>query len=228
MTRKKDGSSEDYDIFNDDESKALMDVMNNQDIDKFIEMVKLSNEGNHDVLDLNFAFIEQHENGVEMFLKTAIKLEPKNPQHHYNYALFLETQRAYKRAQSEFEFAIELDKNNDIFHTEYANLLFLIEDFQGAEEQYKAALGLNPDNVHVWTNLGRLYYENRQPDKAEKALKKAININPKFPLSYINLLQVYKYQGEKNKENAVLKKYKTINDEIIDINQLKSKNKKSK
>ena len=77
--------------------------MNNKKLDKFIDLIKFSKQKNdHDVLDLNSAFIEQHENGVEMFLKTDIHLEPKKPQHHYNYALFLETQRAYEQAQSEF------------------------------------------------------------------------------------------------------------------------------
>ena len=203
-------------------SDALEDIMDNKEIDKFIELIKLSKQQNdHDVLELSTGFIEQHENGVEMFLKIAIHLEPKNPHHHYNYALFLETQRAYEQAQNEFEMAIQLDMDNDSFHTDYANLLFLLEDYEAAERQYKAALGINPKNVHVLTNLGKLYHQNKQHNKAEKALKRAIDIDPKFPLSYINLLQIYKDQGENNKANVIWKKFRTIERKILNIDDLK-------
>lgn len=204
-----------------DISEALEDIMNNNEIDRFIELIKLSKQKNdHNVLDLNTSFIEQHENGVEMFLKTAIHLEPKNPKHHYNYALFLETQRAYEQAQYEFEMAIQLDMNNDSFHTDYANLLFLLEDYQAAERQFKAALGINPKNVHVLTNLGKLYHQNKQHNKAEKALKRAIEIDPKFPLSYINLLQIYEAQGENTKATSLWKRFRTIENKIMDFDEL--------
>lgn len=201
---------------------SLAEIMKNRDIDQLIEFIRLSKRGNSSkILNLNRKYIEQHENGIEMFLRTAITLEPENPNHHYNFALYLETHREYKQARDEFEVAIELDEGNDTFRTDYANLLFMMEDYSGAEMQYKTAIGLNPDNPHVWTNLGRLYFEKKEHNKAEKALKKAINIDPKFPLSYLNLLQLYENQGFDNKAQSVWRKYKSLNDEMISVSALK-------
>ncbi|WP_455392627.1 tetratricopeptide repeat protein [[Eubacterium] cellulosolvens] len=210
---------------NENDSDALnplAEIIDNQDIDQLIELIKLSRRGNNaEILNFDPQYVEQHENGIEMFLRTAIKLEPSNPSHHYNYALFLESQHSYELAKEEFETAITLDEGNERYRSDYANLLFMLEDYLGAEKQYKTAIGLNPDNVQVWTNLGRLYFEKNEVLKAEKALKRAINVDPKFPLSYLNLLQLYENQGLKNKAQVVWKKYKNINENIMDLNNLK-------
>jgi tetratricopeptide (TPR) repeat protein len=214
---------------NNSEFDSLTEMINNRDIDQFIEFIKFTKRGNKsEILDLDPKYIDRHENGIEMFLRTAIKLEPGNPKHHYNYALFLETQHNYEQARFEFEAAIELDEGNDIYRTDYANFLFMLEDFSNAEKQYKTAIGLNPDNAHIWTNLGRLYFEKNEHGKAEKALKKAINIDPKFPLSYLNLLQLYENQGLENKAHSVWRKYQTLNDEIISIGALKIESKSNR
>ena len=223
---KQEPKTEDYNNLDFD---AMENMMSNQNIDQLIEMLKLTKGGNNsNIMNLDTSFIENHENGVEMFLRTAIKLEPKNPEHHYNYALFLETQHQYSQARGEFEKAIKFDKKNDIFRTDYANLLFKLEDYKSAEEQYKEAIEINPNNVHVWTNLGKLYFEKNQPIKAEKALKQAINIDPKFPLSYLNLLELYENQGMDNEAQALWKRYRALNNDILPINSLKLKSKASK
>jgi tetratricopeptide (TPR) repeat protein len=204
------------------EVQFLSNIMDSHDIDKLINFLQITKQGKtNKILNLSSEFIENHEDGVEIFLKTAIKLEPKNPEHHYNYALFLEASRNYDNARSEFENAIELDNNNEHFRADFGNLLFLLEDYNGAEKQYRAAIGINPKNVHVWTNLGRLYFKSNNPNKAEKALKRAINIDPKFPLSYINLLQIYENSGNRSKAEELWERYKTINEEILDFKNLK-------
>jgi len=98
------------------EERTLQEIMNNQDIDQLIEYIRCCTPGpRHNILDLSSSFLEKHEKGVEIFLKTALTLEPNNAEHHYNYALYLETQHAYKKAQNEFETAIKLDEDSSFF-----------------------------------------------------------------------------------------------------------------
>jgi len=205
-----------------DDFKILTNIMDNQDINQLIGFLKLDRKVNmSNIMDLSSEFIDQHKNGVEIFLKTAISLEPENALHHYNYALFLETRKAYDLALDEFETATKLDNKNDSYHVDFGNLLFKLKDFNGAEKEYKAALQINSNNAHVWTNLGKLYFEKEETKKAEKALKKAINIDPYFPLSYLNLLQLYEHKGLEVKARALWKTYQNINGNILNINNLK-------
>jgi len=199
--------------------KSVYNILKDQDIDKMLDFLKKSRHGNSsNVMDLDPYFIDRHSFGVEMFMKMAIKLEPKNPTHHYNYALFLETQAFYNRAKKEFEKAINLDKENETYRLDYGNLLLSMKDYEGAEEQYLAALEKRPDDAHMWTNLGILYSNRNESKKAVSALKKAISLDPNFPLSYLNLVQLYKRLGENSKAQVVWNKYKNLEVQDLGIN----------
>jgi Tfp pilus assembly protein PilF len=205
----------------DNDIKIMTNFENPQDLEFLLNDISKSNlNSEHTILDLKPKFLAEHSSGVEMFLKMAIDLEPKNPTHHYNYALYLETQKVYDMARNEFETALKFDKNNETIMTDYANLLFMLKDYQGAEKHYKAALKLKPDDVHIWANLGLLYQKRNQFQKAEKILKKAISINPNFPLSYLNLLQLYEQNGKAEKAKDLWKKYRSLNEEILDVDRL--------
>ena len=61
-----------------EEIDLLSNIVNNQDIDQLIDFLKLGKNGkSKNVFNLSSEFIENHEGGIELFLKTAIKLEPK-------------------------------------------------------------------------------------------------------------------------------------------------------
>jgi Tfp pilus assembly protein PilF len=204
-----------------DNSDSLYEIMKNQDINELIDYIRQSKQGNTgDSLDLSSTFMEHHTIGVDLFFQLAIKLEPENPLHHHNYALYLEHQRSYDLARDEFKTAIELEQTNDVYHSDYGNLLLMLNDFDGAEEQYKSAIEINPDNPKIWANLGVLYSNNNNLDKAEQALKKAISLDPNSTLSYLNLLSLYKRNGKITEAKAVLNKYKNLKLQNLDINIL--------
>ena len=95
-----------------------------QDIDQLIEFMKQTQKNTkHNIMDLSTVFMEEHANGIEMFLQMAIQLEPNNPVHHHNYGLFLENQELYDNAKDEFKIALEMDKDNEIFRVDYDNLV---------------------------------------------------------------------------------------------------------
>ncbi len=95
-----------------------------QDIDQLVELIKQTQKNTkHNIMDLSTVFIEEHANGIEMFLRMAIELEPDNPVHHHNYGLFFESQELYDKAKDEFEIALEMDKDNDLFRVDYDNLV---------------------------------------------------------------------------------------------------------
>ena len=203
------------------DTKQLSNIIQSQDIDLMLDYLKRTKHVNKQkVMNLDPYFLDSHVEGVEMFMKMAIKLEPKNPFHHYNYALFLEIQKLYNKAKKEFETAIKLDKNNDDFRRDYANLLFLLKDYDAAEKEYKAAAEINPNDAHIWTNLGILYTTKNDPEKAESALKKAININPNYPLSYLNLLQLYRRLDMAAEARSLYQKYKDLEVQDLGINIL--------
>ena len=143
--------------------KLMSNILKENDIDQMINLLKNSkNVKTHGAYDLNQLFIDNHTNGVEMFIKMALELEPKNPTHHYNYALFLQNQKMYDMAKNEFKTAIKLDNTNEGYRTDFGDLLFLLNDLPGSEEQYLKAIDIEPDNVHIWTNLGIIYTNKKE------------------------------------------------------------------
>ena len=207
----------------DDENfEHLSNIVSKHDVDQLIDFLKNYQKTNSgDVFEIGSGFIDQNSMGMELFFKTAIKLEPNNPSHHYNYALYLESQKSFNDAQNEFQTAIELDIDNEIFHADYGNLLFQMKDFDAAEKHFKDALRLNPENAHVWTNLGILYSKSEKTNQAENALKKAIDINPQFPLSYLNLMELYEGAGKVDEAKELWKDYQNINIEELEHENLK-------
>ena len=206
---------------NEEDIKLMSNALINNDIDQMIELLKnVKNVKTHGVYDLNQLFIDNHINGVEMFIKMAIELEPKNAMHHYNYALFLQSQKMYDMAKNEFKIAIKLDNTNEGYRTDYGDLLFLLNDLSGSDKQYLKAIDIQPDNVHVWTNLGIIYTNKKEPKKAEKAFKKAIKMDPKYPLSYLNLIRLYKRYGKKTEAKSIWTTYQALDVKDMDLNIL--------
>ena len=77
--------------------RQISSIIQSQDIDQMLDFLKSAKHINKQkIMNLDPYFIDQHEDGVEMFMRMALKLEPKNPIHHYNYALFLEIQKFYE------------------------------------------------------------------------------------------------------------------------------------
>jgi len=211
------------------DKRQISSIIQNQDIDQMLDFLKGSKHINkQQIMNLDPYFLDQHEGGVDMFMRMALKLEPKNPTHHHNYALFLEIQKFYDKAKKEFKAAIKLDEENETFRMDYANLLYLLKDYDEAEKEYKAAAKLNPTNANVWTNLGLLYSNKNEVKKAESALKKAINIDPNYPLSYLNLLQLYRRNDMAAEAQSLFQKYKSLEVQDLGINILHLDHKNSK
>ena len=202
-----------------EKNSMFEEIIKNRDIDDLVHYIKDTKSGNtEEVMDLNPTFFEQHLGGVDMFLELAVKLEPEDPVHHYNRALFFENQKQYDRAQEEYKNAIELDNKNDDYYSEYANLLMALDEYNEAEKQYLEALQINPDNAEAWTNLGILYKNQKDDDKAESALKKAINLDPESTIPYLNLIRLYRDSGKVDDAKNIIQQYKSLQLEDLDLN----------
>lgn len=198
-------------------NKELKEIIKNHDIDELIKYLKDIKNGNTDnVLDMSSTFIDSHLKGVELFLELAVKLEPNNSLHHYNYAIHLENQKSYKLAKKEYETAIKLENNNADYFADYGNLLLSLKDYKGAEKRYLKAVDIDPENASIWTNLGILYTNKEEEGKAEIALKKAISIDPMSSLSYLNLFRLYVTNGRIDEAKKIIQKYKSL--KINDLN----------
>jgi tetratricopeptide (TPR) repeat protein len=203
----------------DDKPGILEEIINNKDIDNLVDYLKEVKTGNtEDVLQLTPTFMEQHLGGVDMFLELAVKLEPENPEHHFNRALFFENQKSYEEAQEEYENAIQLDNENDHYYSEYGNLLMSLNDLAGAEKQYLEALDINPENADTWTSLGILYKDQENSEKAEDALKKAINLEPNSTIPYLNLIRLYRDDGKIEDAKDIIRQYKSLQLENLSLN----------
>jgi Tfp pilus assembly protein PilF len=151
-----------------------------------------------------FARLGINSNATHLF-KNALEVDPKNSFAHYNYGLFLKSQKKFKEAELEFKKAIKYDNSIANYYSMLGNVLLDQNMLDDAEEQFDLALDLDSKNLFALTGLGNISLTRGDLQEAEKIFKYLIKLDKTYPVSYLSLLMLYNKLGRQNDAKKIIK-----------------------
>ena len=136
----------------------------------------------------------------------ALKLDPSDPETHYNVANTLKQLNEFDEAINYYQNAIKLNPN---YIEAYNNLAITHKEKGNLEETiniYKKLITMSPNFAEAYNNLGIVLRETNRLKDAEKIYKKAIQINPNYAEAYNNLGITFRELGKLNESVDCYKK----------------------
>jgi predicted O-linked N-acetylglucosamine transferase (SPINDLY family) len=134
---------------------------------------------------------------AEVFLKQALKIQPKNPHVLRLFGVLLSQRENYLEAKKYFMLSIKSLPKNGLAHSNLGNVQQKLNKFEESIKSYDIAIRLIPDDYEVWSNKGNALFALKQYEDAIAHHNKSISLNPNYA------------QGWSNKGNALfaLKQY---------------------
>ena len=133
------------------------------------------------------------------FSDACLRLDPKNPQWHYNRANLLDEMGCYDLAIQSFTLAIELDSQYAQAYLNRGLTHKKLNQLQEALADYTQALEVDPNQTQAFLNLGVVYLEMRELEFAGFCFANALKIDPNFVEAQWNQSLLYLLQGEYSK-----------------------------
>lgn len=150
----------------------------------------------------NFYMAQGLFSTAEQYLRSGIRLRPKDPFLNLNMGIFLSFKGYADSAISAYETALKIDPNLAMAQ---ANLGLLKSDkkqFEEAKNLLEKALPHDPKNTTLIYHLGQCYLQTNEPEKAETEFNKIISLNRDFVKEASKGLEKVKKQlDSKAKEN---------------------------
>jgi tetratricopeptide (TPR) repeat protein len=119
----------------------------------------------------------RYEAGAEE-AREAIRLDPANPDHHYNLALASERARVLDVAADEYRSAIALGNDDAEAHVHLASVLLTLGDARGAAVHASAAVGRDSSNAEAHYVLGRALVNQGDYAAGAEELAHAARLRP--------------------------------------------------
>ena len=132
-------------------------------------------------------------------LKTAISLNSKYAEAHYNLAVIFQSQKQNENALMSYRSVISISPNHTDALNNYGNLLLEAGRFQESIEALEWAVAYKHDFAEAFNNLGNSFNAIGRADEAIINFKKAISHKPDYFNAYFNLALAYKDIGDKEK-----------------------------
>jgi tetratricopeptide (TPR) repeat protein len=104
---------------------------------------------------------------------------------------FMNYDRDWSSAESEYKKAIALDGNYATAHHWYGLLLMALGRFEESQAQLRRAAELDPFSVVIQGNMSRAFLFARQFDRAVEEARKAVAIDPNSGVGHIYAANVY-------------------------------------
>jgi tetratricopeptide (TPR) repeat protein len=119
--------------------------------------------------------------------REALRVDPKNPQLHYNLSLALDKLGDRDAEEQELEKAIQLDPDLAVAHNQLGVLALQANRTSEADREFKKAIAGDPRYAEAQNNLGVLYSREGQDQKAATLYQQAIDSDPKYIKAFVNL-----------------------------------------
>lgn len=121
------------------------------------------------------------------WLEKAIKIHDRNPDYHYNRAIFYRLKKNLKQAMASVDTCLKLNPKYALGHLEKGLLLDRQRDPEGAVKAYSQALKFGASPGHVYTNRGLIYFRWKKPELAIKDFREGLKINPQDQTAWLFL-----------------------------------------
>jgi tetratricopeptide (TPR) repeat protein len=119
--------------------------------------------------------------------RSALRVNPKNPQLHYNLSLALDQLGDRTTERQELEKAIQLDPELAVAHNQLGVLDLQSNRTSEAEQEFKKAIAGHPRYAEAQNNLGVLYNREGRDQDAATLYQQAIDSDPKYTKALVNL-----------------------------------------
>lgn len=133
---------------------------------------------------LNHAlFLQNREKEGVVFLRLALKLEPKNEEVHLNLGEYYSRHKKLKKAEAHFRMAIEIDIKYALAYSELGQLLLHKKQYKEARRILSKSVRLEPD--YYWSHLYLAHTNHvlRKLKEAEEQYNEALRISPNDPFT---------------------------------------------
>jgi len=129
---------------------------------------------------------------VRAAARKALELDDRLAQAHATLGIaFMNYDRNWSSAESEYKKAIALDPGYATAHHWYGLLLMALGRFDESLAQLRRATELDPFSIAIQGNLSRMFLFARQFDRAVEACRKAVAIDPNLGVAHIYAANVY-------------------------------------
>ena len=150
-------------------------------------------------------FYDRDAATAEREFKRAIELNPKNPQAHQWYAIFLSIiPSRMPEALAEIRRAHELDPTNLSVNAWYGRILGLAGQLDQAIEQLRKTVELEPTFLIGRYRLGQAYAEKQMYSQAIEEFSKVMNLPTGRPLGLMGLAHAYALAGRRREADQTL------------------------
>jgi len=147
-------------------------------------------------------FAQNNFAGVVKTFDKAIKLQPNNPDWHYNLGLANLNLNELEEGLQHFKKAVSLNPN---LHDGYNNMgviYFGLKRVDEAIECYEKAIEINPKSVSALRNYGSTLRDLGRFDDAFEVLNKIPLIAPRYPVGHFSLGALHADMGKMEKAEA--------------------------
>ncbi|MBI1788538.1 MAG: tetratricopeptide repeat protein, partial [Acidobacteria bacterium] len=138
--------------------------------------------------------------------ETAIRLDARSAESHFNLALALIQKGDRNRAQTELRLAIKLQPGSLNARLSLGQLLQDAGDSSGAQEQFRSALTVDPRSTAALANLAQSLMAQRRYTAAIPYLKQAAAVEPGEPSHPLALAVAYAQSGNPVEAVEVLRR----------------------
>ena len=126
----------------------------------------------------------------------AVKLDPHDPQVHYNLGITLQEIARFDDAETSYKKAIARKSDFIQAHSNLGNVLKELGRLDEAEACYRQAITVKPDYAQAQNNLGIILQELGRFDEAEACYRQAITVKPDYAQAHRNLVSVKKFDKQ--------------------------------
>jgi len=130
------------------------------------------------------------------YYRTATTIQPNNVEGHYNYGFWLQENRDFEKAITEYEKIVKIDPKNTTTKTAHAlhnigyiNLVYF-QKYQQAVKYFSQTISLDPQYAEAYCNRGRAYEELNQYTKARQDYNQTLKLIENFDLAIQGLNRI--------------------------------------
>ncbi|MCK5092540.1 MAG: tetratricopeptide repeat protein [Gammaproteobacteria bacterium] len=129
-------------------------------------------------------------------MEKAVKINPRNPEYHYNLGLAYNSMGKIKEALSCMKHATSVKLDYVAAWVGLGNIMFSDNRLDEAKQYYSKAIQLSPDNPSMHYNIGLLNRRLGDLDGSSISFQRTLSINPEFIQAYIELGNNCQQKGE--------------------------------
>ncbi len=135
------------------------------------------------------------DEGIEQ-LKTALKLNPKDPRAYNNLGLAYRKKRMLDEAISNYRKALDLDPSFPDVRVNLGEIYAQKGMVNEAISELQQAIRLDPNKAEAYNNLGVIFLQKKKLDEAISSFKKSLTVNPAYGEAYFNLAVAHYYKKD--------------------------------